>query len=127
MLFRSQALPVWFGGQNSRVFQLASHRSLALRWGLLLGENMRQARHPIRMVIGQPIGADEFPEGADRAAVARELCLRTYALGNVDAAAPGKLVDWPAALSPTSGRPALLDRLLKFPAPRQNETSPGFQ
>lgn len=48
-------LPIYFHGQNSRLFQLASHMSLTLRLALIIYEVNRKAGETIQASIGDPI------------------------------------------------------------------------
>lgn len=57
MVAKSNAtvVPIFFDGQNSRLFQLASHVHYTLRMGLLIKEFRRRVNTPCRVVIGKPI------------------------------------------------------------------------
>lgn len=59
MIHRSGAtiLPIYFPGQNSRIYQIANLVSATLRQGLLLYEIKRSLFKPQRPVIGEPIPA----------------------------------------------------------------------
>jgi hypothetical protein len=109
LLVRTQCpvLPVWFAGQNSRFFQIISHFSITLRWGILIGENMRRVQYPVRAVIGKVIPCETLPLDKDRSVLAQELFKRTYELGGVSAIHPGYCVNWP---KPFSSRIALFMR-----------------
>jgi putative hemolysin len=78
---RATAVPIFFEGQNSRLFQVASHISLTLRLSLLFNE----VRNKIGSVVADP---DRRPDTyaelshiADRRALAEYLRRATYELG----------------------------------------------
>ena len=72
--------PIWFGGQNSRLFQIASHLSYTLRISLIFHEVRARIGTALPVEIGAPIPFEELAHIKDRQALANELRARVYAL-----------------------------------------------
>jgi putative hemolysin len=89
MIAKSQAVvvPVFFEGQTSRMFQIASHLHATLRMGLLLREFGSRVDTPVRVAIGEPLGRDVLdPIAGDAKSLMAFLRRKTYELspGPVD-------------------------------------------
>ncbi|MGF6859829.1 putative hemolysin [Rhodobacteraceae bacterium MBR-64] len=84
MVMRSGAtvVPIFFSGQNSRLFQIAHNLSFTLRQGLLLHEIAHAMHKPQAPVIGDPVSPEEVRgwAGNPRGLMAH-LRARTLALG----------------------------------------------
>jgi putative hemolysin len=82
LIQRSQAtvVPVWFGGQNSRLFQIASHVSLTLRLSLIFHEVKARIGASLPVGVGAPIPFAELAPIKDRQTLADHLRALTYAL-----------------------------------------------
>jgi putative hemolysin len=67
MVMRSGAtvVPMFFPGQNSRIYQIANLVSATVRQGLLLYEIKRALYKPQRPYVGEPIGPEALKEWAD--------------------------------------------------------------
>ena len=78
---RAPVVPVYFAGQNSRLFQLASHVSLTLRLSLLFKEVHNKIGSELHVRIGRPVPFAKLPATTDRHAFMNELRSMTYALG----------------------------------------------
>jgi putative hemolysin len=72
---------VFFAGQNSRVFQLASHVSMTLRLSLLFKEVHNKIGSEIRVRVGDVVPYDALASITDRYAFMQHLRDLTYALG----------------------------------------------
>lgn len=72
-------LPVHFSGQNSRLFQVASHTSYPLRVALIFHETRRRMGRPVKLRIGVPIAASDLAR-LDRDQIAADLRRRCMAL-----------------------------------------------
>jgi putative hemolysin len=77
---RAVVVPIWFGGQNSRLFQIASHISQTLRLSLLFHEVKHRIGTTLPVGIGAPIAFEDLAPIKDRQALANELRALTYAL-----------------------------------------------
>jgi len=83
MVARSGAtvVPIYFEGQNSRVFQVASHVHPTLRTALFVNEFKKRVGGRVPVVIGEPIDALEIEARAgDQRALMDFLRTETYAL-----------------------------------------------
>jgi putative hemolysin len=78
---KAPVVPVFFAGQNSRLFQIASHVSMTLRLSLLFKEVHDRIGKPIGLRIGARIPYAELQAFKDRKALMEFLRTRTYDLG----------------------------------------------
>ncbi len=77
---KATIVPVFFTGQNSRLFQLASHLSLTLRLSLVFRETTRRIGTNVNVRIGQPVPFSDVAHVTDRNELVMELRRRTYSL-----------------------------------------------
>ena len=73
-------VPVFFTGQNSRLFQIASHLSLTLRLSLVFRETARRIGTDLGVRIGKPIPFSELEHLTNRDDLVKELRRRTFGL-----------------------------------------------
>lgn len=73
-------LPVFFSGQNSRIFHIASHLSYPLRVALIFHETRRRMGQAMALRIGSPIAASDL-HALGREQVTETLRAKTMALG----------------------------------------------
>lgn len=82
LIQRSKAtvVPIFFSGQNSRLFQIASHLSPTLRLSLIFKEVHDRIGTDLPLVIGKPITHAELAPLTERQTLLTFLRDRTYAL-----------------------------------------------
>jgi putative hemolysin len=73
-------VPVFFTGQNSRLFQIASHLSLTLRLSLVFRETARRIRTDLGVRIGDPVPFKDIAHLTRREDMILELRRRTFGL-----------------------------------------------
>lgn len=82
-LSKATIVPMFFHGQNSRLFQMISQFSLTLRLGLLLNETRNKMGKPIKIEIGDPISYENYKHIKDRQALTHFLKKTTFTLGGI--------------------------------------------
>lgn len=80
MMSKATVVPIWFEGQNSRLFQIASNLSYTVRLSLMFHETARRMGTALNVNIGHPVNFEDLPAGLDRAGLVRHLRERTVAL-----------------------------------------------
>lgn len=70
---RATVAPLYFPGQNSRLFQLVSQFSMPLRLGLLLQETRNKMDHTFEVRIGDPVPFEDLAHLRDRNALMSRL------------------------------------------------------
>ncbi|MFO1049420.1 MAG: lysophospholipid acyltransferase family protein [Geminicoccaceae bacterium] len=81
MASRATVLPVYFEGQNSRLFQLVSRFSATLRLGMLVRETLNHAGRSVSVRIGEARSFADLPPSDDPAKLVAELRRLTDAAG----------------------------------------------
>lgn len=77
----ADVLPVFFFGQNSRLFQFASHISRTLKLALIFHEVARRTGSVVEVGIGSVISARDIQASGNNAQIIRDLRRRTYEVG----------------------------------------------
>lgn len=75
----ASVVPVFFEGQNSRLFQWASQVSMTLRLSLLFHEVINKMGREVKLRIGTPLSAAQLAHFDDRRALTDHLRALTYA------------------------------------------------
>jgi putative hemolysin len=81
---KATVVPIFFTGQNSRLFQLASHLSLTLRLSLVFRETARRIGTGLNVRIGRAVPFSEIAHIEDRNELVMELRKRTYDLAKAE-------------------------------------------
>ena len=97
LLQKAQApvVPVYFAGQNSRLFQIVSHMNQTARLALLFNEVRNKIGMTLHVGVGEPVPFDDLAPLGERQAIADELMRRTYALATRIPGEPQRLAGLP--------------------------------
>lgn len=87
-------LPLHFSGQNSRLFQIASHLSYPLRLAMIFHETRRRIGRTLRLTVGAPLSVADL-KAVQRTDIARYLRRKTMNLAEVKNFDPDEVFLWP--------------------------------
>ncbi len=87
---RADVVPIFFEGQNSRLFQVVSLFSSTLRLALFFKEVSDKIGSQIGVVIGDTIKHEKLESFSDRSALCDYLRAKTYELGGMTSLPPAK-------------------------------------
>lgn len=90
---KATVVPVYFSGQNSRLFQAASHISYTLRLSLMFRETARRRGTRLDIAIGTPIPYETLRSFPDRQAMVSELRRQTFGLAKTIPGLPESAAD----------------------------------
>ncbi|MFN7179635.1 lysophospholipid acyltransferase family protein [Hyphomonas sp.] len=79
---RASVTPIFFDGQNSRLFQIASHLSLELRLALVFREVKRRMGETLRVEIGETLSPEALEAAGKRKGLMEFLREQTYGLAS---------------------------------------------
>jgi putative hemolysin len=92
-------LPMHFAGQNSRLFQIASHLSYPMRVALIFHETRRRMGRSLPVVVGEPIQASELavlPRGEVANVLRRRTMLLSTSRRTKKGWSPDEVYHWPS-------------------------------
>ncbi len=89
-------VPIFFSGQNSRLFHIFSHVHYALRIALLFKETTRRIGTSITVKVGKPLLARDLPQTTNRLEVVKFLRHKTLSLAGQSGVDPEQVFVWPS-------------------------------
>ena len=78
---KATVVPIYFEGQNSRLFQIVSSFSVTLRMSLMFQEVANKIGRDVNISVGKPIAYEEIAHMKDRRTLIEHLRNVTYKLG----------------------------------------------
>ena len=88
-------LPLFFHGENSTLFHIASHSWYPLRAALFFRETLRQAGRTLKVSFGEALDSESLPHAQGKARVVQYLRTSTFALANGSTAEAAQDFYWP--------------------------------